>query len=127
MIMNWSDAIRHDVLQLRADRMAGGHLTFYTAPKPAIGAAITTQTALHALSIPVGLTAVDNSLTLLFSSVTLAIAGEAAWGRITGPSDEFVLDGDCGLLASTALFRLKTTAFAVGAVLTTIVASFAEA
>ncbi len=127
MIMNWSDAIRQDVLQLRADRMAGGHLTFYTEPKPSPGAAITTQTALHSLIIPIGLTAADNLLTLLFSSSTITVAGEANWGRITGPSDEFVLDGDCGLLASTALFRLKTTTFAVGSSLTTIVASFAEA
>ncbi len=125
--MNWSDTIRHDVLQLRADRMAGGTLTFYTAPKPSIGAAITTQIALHSLAIPETLTVSSNLLNILLIPFVISVEGEAVWARITGPTDEFILDGDCGLLASTALFRLKTTWFAVGANLTPIVATFAEA
>lgn len=126
-MMNWSDEIRSDVLQLRADRLSGGTLTLYTAPKPAIGASITTQEALVTATIPISLTVVDNLLTLLIPSATILRDGEAAWGRIIGPTDEFLLDGDCGLMMSTALFKLQTTAMTTGGVMTTLIATFAEA
>jgi len=125
-VINLADDLRTARLQVLADAASGGILTLYTEPKPAIGAAITTQTALVDVEIPLDLTVVDAALNLLLISTALTVNGEAAWGRITGATDSFVLDGDCGLLASSALFRLKTTYLQAGANLVPILSTFAE-
>ena len=114
-------------LQVIADACSGGTLTLYTAPQPVAGAALTTQTALVELAIPSGLTIVTHSLDLQLSTTTIATTGEATWGRITDAADAWVLDGDCGLVASDALFRLKTTTLTAGSSLNVITASLAEA
>lgn len=126
MSFNLNDDLRTARLQLLADAMSGGTLTLYNAPRPAIGAAITTQTALIEVAIPSGLTASSATLTLALSTSTVMVEGEAVWGRITSSTDEFVADGDCGLLGSSAIFWLKTTYLAVGANLIPILASFSE-
>ncbi|MCP5197644.1 MAG: hypothetical protein H6974_12810 [Gammaproteobacteria bacterium] len=126
-MLNLADDIRADRLQLLADRISAGVLTIYTVPRPAIGGAITTQTALAVVDIPGSLTVVDYLLTLSLSIETILAEGLANWGRITGASDEFVADGDCGLLASNADFRLKTLTLQAGGNLIPIIATFAEA
>lgn len=124
--MNLADTLRTARLQLLADALSGGTLTLYTAPKPAIGAAITTQTALVEVEIPLDLTAVDAMLDLLLIATAILADGETTWGRITSVTDVFVLDGDCGLLASDAFFKLKTTYLQAGANLTPIITTLAE-
>ena len=121
-----ADDLRTARLQVLADAMSGGTLTLYTEPQPAIGAAITTQTALVSVAIPAGLTAVDASVGLALIATTILADGDADWGRITSAADDFVLDGDCGLLASSAAFRLKTVGLVAGANLMPISAAFAE-
>jgi hypothetical protein len=125
-VISLNDDLRTARLQLLADAMSGGTLTLYNAPRPAIGAAITTQTALVTVEIPEGLTAVDAALSIVLPLETIAVSDEAEWGRITDVSDGFVLDGDCGLRTSEALFKLKTTYLQAGASLIPLSASFAE-
>lgn len=125
--MNWSDTIREDVLQLRADAMSGGVITFYTEPKPAIGAAITTQTALVEIEIPSGLNVESNLLTVTLPPTTIASDGVANWGRIKDSSTGFVADGTCGNKISSADFRFRDTTLVAGATLTNVLCTFAEA
>lgn len=127
MTLSLSPDLADARLQVVGDACAGGTLTLYTADQPAAGAAITTQTALVTFAIPSGLAVVAHSLDLQLSTETIATTGEAVWGRITDAADAWVLDGDCGLVASDALFRLKTTALTGGSSLNVITASFAEA
>lgn len=124
--MNLADTLRTARLQLLADALSGGTLTLYTAPKPAIGAAITTQTALVEVEIPPDLLAVDATLNLMLIATAILADGEAAWGRMTSVTDTFVADGDCGLLSSDAFFKLKTTYLQAGANLTPIITTLAE-
>ena len=72
------------------------------------------------------LLAVDATLNLMLIATAILADGEAAWGRITSVTDVFVLDGDCGLLASDAFFKLKTTYLQAGANLTPIITALAE-
>ncbi|MCP5196976.1 MAG: hypothetical protein H6974_09355 [Gammaproteobacteria bacterium] len=127
MSLNLADDIRAERLQLLADHISGGVLTLYTAPRPAIGAAITTQTALVTVDIPGGLTVVDHLLTLSLAVETILAEGLADWGRITRADTSFAVDGDCGLLASEAGFRLKTLSLVATGQLIPIIATFAEA
>jgi len=126
MSFNLNDDLRTARLQVLADAMSGGTLTLYDAPRPAIGAAITTQTALVEVAIPSGLTASAATLTLSLATSTVLVEDEAVWGRITGSTDAFVADGDCGLLGSGDIFQLKTTFLSAGANLIPILASFSE-
>ena len=125
-MINLSDTLRTARLQLLADALSGGTLTLYTAPKPAIGAAITTQTAWVEVEIPMDLTAVDATLNLMLIATAILAEGEAVWGRMSSITDAFVLDGDCGLLASDAFFKIKTTYLQAGANLTPIITTLAE-
>ena len=126
MTAELSDALRDARLQLVADAISGGALTLYTAPKPAKGAAITTQTALSVTTIPAGLTAVGAAVDLLLPSVTILADGTAAWGRITASGGGFVLDGDCGLESSPAFFKLRSLTLSAGNTLTTITTQIME-
>lgn len=125
-MINLADNLRTARLQLLADALSGGTLTLYTAPKPAIGAAITTQTALVEVEIPLDLTAVDATLDLMLVGTAILADGEAVWGRMTSITDAFVADCDCGLLASDALIKLKSTNLSAGANLLPILTTFAE-
>lgn len=125
--MNWSDDIRASVLQLRADALSGGTITFYTDPKPAIGAAITSQTALIEIDLPSGLTVASNLLTVTLPPTAIASDGVASWGRIKDSSNGFVADGTCGNKISSADFRFRDTTLVAGATLTNVLCTFAEA
>lgn len=102
-----------EVRQARAAALAtaleGGTLTFYTAPQPASGAAVTTQTALAAYPLPASITPVEAVLSLSLAPATIASNGTAVWGRMVDSGGAWVIDGDCGDLASSALFKLRTT------------------
>lgn len=121
-----SGDLRDARLQLLVDQLAGGTLTLYTAPQPTAGASITTQTILIAISLPISISIVNHTATLAISPQIITASGNAAWGRITDSDDGFVLDGDCGLVSSDALFRLKTLALESGKYLATLSASFSE-
>lgn len=126
-MISLSEELRDARLQQVLNRLESGTLILYTEPQPdPPGAAITTQTALISIPLPASLTIVDHSFSLLISPQTIAETGLAAWGRITSASDDFVLDGDCGIVSSTALFRLKTTALESGKTLAVLLARFSE-
>lgn len=125
-MMALSGDLRDARLQLVVDQLAGGTLTLYTAPQPETGAALTTQTALIALALPESLTISNHTVSIFMIPQLISVSGDAAWGRITNADDEFVLDGDCGIVSSSALFRLKTTALEAGKYLATLSSSFSE-
>lgn len=126
MMFNLDHSLRTARLQLLADAINGGSLTLYTAPKPAIGAAITTQTALVVVDVPTGLTVVDVLLSIALTAPTVLVDGEAAWGRFTSSSAAFVADGDCGLVGASVAFQLKSTFLSAGASLIPILAQLTE-
>lgn len=121
-----SSDLRESRLQLLVDQLEDGTLTLYTATQPETGAAITTQTALVAIPLPASLTISNHTVTLTLNPAAVIESGIAAWGRITSATDEFVLDGDCGIVSSDALFRLATTSLTEGDYLATLTASFSE-
>lgn len=122
-----SEELRDARLQQVLNRLEGGTLILYTEPQPdPAGAAITTQTALISIALPSSLAIDDHSVSLFISPQTITETGLAAWGRITNAEDEFVMDGDCGLVSSSALFRLKTTALESGKTLAVLLARFSE-
>lgn len=126
MSLNLEDTLRTARMQLIADALSGGTLTLYTTPKPAIGAAITTQTALVNIDLPLGLTAVDAALALSLSVSTISAEGEASWGRFSDSADDFVADGTCGLNGSDNPIQLRTTFLSAGGNLTPIIAVLSE-
>lgn len=108
-MMALSPAVQQARATALATALEGGTLTFYTAPQPASGAAVTTQTALAAHPLPATITPVDAVLSLSLAPATIASNGAAVWGRIVDSVGAWVMDGDCGGLASSALFKLRTT------------------
>ncbi|MDO8940912.1 MAG: hypothetical protein Q7U98_17290 [Methylicorpusculum sp.] len=115
-------ALRNASLQLLINAFDAhtnpAYIEFYTAPQPlAAGDAITTQTLLGTwtLSKPSG--TVANGV-MTFAIITGDAAaddtGTIAWARIYDGSGAFVMDGDCGLLASDALIRFNTLAVLAG-------------
>jgi hypothetical protein len=104
MPISFSTALRNARAQQTLDALDAannpGSIKYYTAPKPATGATITTQTLLGSteLSQPSG-TVADGKLT--FNNITDDIAadadGDIAWARGADGDGNFVLDGDCGL------------------------------
>ncbi len=113
--MRLADDLRTARNQALAEALAGGTATLYTAPMPETkGAAITTQTALVAQSLPAGLISVNGALTLNLPPPVVLAAGIAAWGRITRPNGTLVVEDVCGLPDSPALFRLKSLTIEAG-------------
>lgn len=107
-MMAFSPSVRQARSLALAQALEGGTLTFYTAPQPVWGAAITTQTALATHALPDTLTPIDGALTLPFEATTVMTDGTAVWGRITDALGNWVIDGDCGDLSSAALFQINT-------------------
>jgi hypothetical protein len=99
MGIKFSDALRSARAQKIIDAInAGdgpGSMLFYTAPQPAKGAAITTQTLLGAVTFgePAG-TVTDGELTfsLITDDSSADADGQAAWVRVLDGDDVFVMD-----------------------------------
>lgn len=125
-MINLADDLRDARLQLLADACSGGTLTLHDSPKPAIGAALTTQKTLATLALPSGLTVTNAAFSLVINEVTASDTGTCTWGRIVSSADDFVLDGDAGIPSSGALFQLKSTAIETGDPLVTVSAIFSE-
>lgn len=109
--------------------LAGGKLTIYSGTQPAVGAAITSQVALleYDLETPAG-TVVDDELTFAIPIPSAGIVtGTASWGRITDGYDVALIDGDCGVFGSGALFILDSLSIASGVVITILSIVLTEA
>jgi hypothetical protein len=79
---------------------AGGKIKFYTASRPATGAAITSQTLLGTVTCANSCMASITNGVGTFNSFTedsnAAASGDAAWARITDSNDVFVCDVSVG-------------------------------
>lgn len=101
------------------DAGAGGaRLRLYTGPRPAPGAAITTEVMLTEIDLtePCG-TVAGGVLTL-----TAALPGDvlnsgtAAWGRVVDGSGNYAIDGDASNMAGLGHFRLDNVVLTAGGV-----------
>ena len=109
--------------------LAGGNLTIYNSTQPAVGAAITDQVALleYTLATPAGVVA-DDTLTFTIPTASAGIVtGTASWGRITSSANVALIDGDCGVFGSDALFILDSLSIASGVVISVLSIVFTEA
>lgn len=105
-------ALRNAIMQKYVDFLDAntnpGKLNFYTSPKPANGAAITSQTLIGTcvLSKPSG-TVTNGILTLATVSddVNVDASGTVAWCRAVDGADNFVADLDCGTSGSDITFN----------------------
>lgn len=92
-----------------------GKLAIYTGPKPAVGAAIGSETKLAEFTLgspfAPGASAGSQSPTLPSDTTGLA-AGTAAWYRVTKSDGTFAMDGTVG--TSGAELNLNTTTVSVG-------------
>ncbi|CAG1769351.1 hypothetical protein BAC2_00256 [uncultured bacterium] len=89
---------------------AGAVMAFYTAPRPAAGAAVTTQTHLGdcALSKPCGSVA-SQALTLDTITDGAGLAtGAAVWCRISDSAGAWVIDADVSDATGTAPVKIGT-------------------
>lgn len=106
-----------------------GRLQLYTAPRPAIGEALTTQTLLVSLLLPQPCTASLANGTLTLAPIPPALcqhSGTAAWARFTDGNGNGVADVDVGLTGSGAEVELSTLLLLAGGSVSVSVASLTE-
>lgn len=108
-----------------AEALRGGNLTFYTAPQPNAGAEITTQIALAIFTLPLEVSPVESVITLSLSHADILTNGVAVWARIANSQAQWVLDGDCGAVGSTALLQMTSLALISGGRLVPLTVHFA--
>lgn len=82
---------------------SGGFIRIYTGPRPAKGAAITTETLLvqgtyDATSY--GAASAGQITANAISGANAAASGTAAWFRVVDSDGNFVFDGNCGTSAN---------------------------
>ena len=108
-MMNFNNTIRQECSLIRREALNGGSIEIYTSPKPAVGAALTTQVKLAVMHLndPSG-TCNNGSLTLslLSTSIQAVENGTAVWSRWLSSTSDFVADSDVGGQASTAAIRI---------------------
>lgn len=121
MAVGVSDDVKLSVLlSIRALIDGGvsfGRIKIYNAPRPATGAAITSQTLLANIALldPSFQDPIANSMTMNIPISTTGLAnGTAAWARITDSAGNFILDIDVGNLASSAELKISSTSITVG-------------
>lgn len=93
---------RADNLRDRIDANPGaGTISFYTAPRPAKGGAVTTLLVALPLADPVAPNAVNGVSTWnVIADVAGVANGDAAWYRTVDGSGNFVQDGSIGVTGS---------------------------
>ena len=119
MILNSNDNIRDArlvLLQSLLEASGNGYLRIMDGTMPADTSGAATTTLLEfTLSNPVGTLA---SHTLTFNLPDVAVvsnAGTATWCRLYSASGVALLDGDCGLTASSAFCKMSATTLGEGA------------
>jgi len=137
MTIALSTTARDNRLQQIIDEMDGGAdgvtatamMHFYDNPRPASGAAITTETliASNALSEP---SATISAGVLTFDTITDDVSADAdadiGWCRIVDSDGAFVIDMDCGIAASGAEIIFNTVTARIGGVVQILSGSFTE-
>ncbi len=125
-------AVRNARAQVIADAIDGGsgpgEWRFYTAPQPAAGGALTTQTLLATvlLTDPCG-TVSDGVLTLSSAGDVLAVAkGIIAWARLTDSAGTFVVDADVSALGGGGAITIDNTQVYTGGTVRILSAALTE-
>lgn len=133
MQYDFSLAVRTARAQVIANALDGGtgkaKWLFYTGPKPAAGATITSETLLATVRLtdPCG-TAADGALTLTSDGDVLAVAdGIIAWARFTDSADTYVMDADVTNTAGTGAIKIDNTQVYTGGTVRIVSATFTEA
>lgn len=96
---------------------AAGMIRIYNNPRPATGAAITSQTLLAEIDFndPSFQDPVSGSMAMNLPISTTGLAvGTATWGRIVDSDSNFIIDIDVGDLLSSAELKLSTVAITIG-------------
>lgn len=100
-----------------------GLIKVYDSPRPATGAAITTQILLAEIEFndPSFADPVSATMTMNVPLTTNGLAnGTALWARITDSDDNFVMDIDVGDLASSAELKLSDEAITLGGLINVV-------
>jgi hypothetical protein len=112
-----STAVRNAMLNAITTAAGGSAtITLYTGPRPATGAAITTQTALAVLTCNATFAAAAAGGVLTLNSITSGIAsatGTAVWARLNTSGGTFIMDLDVATSGSDV--NIATTAIVSGA------------
>lgn len=125
MTISWAASVLAARLQALTTAIdaggAAGKVRFYNGVRPANGAAITTEILLLEELFPYpSYDSITGTVLALFNPVTAMVIadGTPTWGRIVTSANAHVLDGDVGLLASSAEFRFgNLTWYAGGSVI----------
>jgi hypothetical protein len=107
-----------------------GYIEFYTATQPATGgAAITDQTLLGTCTLSKPSGSVSGGV-LTFDVVADDISadadGDIAWARFYDGAGTFVMDGDCGNEASSALIKFNTVVAKAGGIIQVVSGTLTE-
>lgn len=104
MTIGYADDVREDRLKALCRKIDSGSgpgvLRLYTGPKPALGAAITTETLV--VSIPLNkpsagaYSAGELALSIPSAGVMIAASGAPAWARFVNSDGVFCADLSCG-------------------------------
>ena len=133
MPIGLSQTIRNARLQAIVDGLNGaataGKFQLYTAPRPATGAAVTTQTLLGtcALSDPCGTVSAG---VLTFAAISDDISadadGDIAWARGLDGDNNFVLDMGAGLSGSGETLIFNTVTARTGGIIQVLSGSIVD-
>jgi hypothetical protein len=104
-------------------------MNFYTGPRPASGAAITTEVLIGTVTFsdPCG-TITNNVLTFstISDDVSADANGDIVWARINDGDGTWVMDLDCGETGSGAEIIFNTVTARVGGVIQVLSGSLTE-
>lgn len=120
---------RSQVIATKIDSGSGkGKMKFYTEPKPAAGAVVTTQTLLATVLFkdPCG-TVANGALPLeIDGDVLVSVEGIIAWVRITNSDDVFAIDADVSNNAGTGAIKIDNTHVYVGGTIKVLSSTLTE-
>lgn len=124
MILNLSTDVRNDQLQAIVNRLDAGagpaKFLLYTGPKPAAGAAITTEILLGTcvLSDPSGtVSAGELTFSAISDDVSADDSGDIAWVRGVDSNDVWVLDMDASDEAGNGVAKFNTVTAQTGGII----------
>ena len=133
MAISMTSAMRTSRLQVVLNAIDAGvtaaTMNFYTGPRPASGAAITTEVLIGTVTFsdPCG-TIANNVLTFstISDDVSADANGDIVWARINDGDGTWVMDLDCGETGSGAEIIFNTVTARVGGVIQVLSGSLTE-
>lgn len=133
MTVGFATALRNARAQAIIDAIdAGaqnGAIVLFTGPRPATGAAITTETQVAFCELSSPPATVSNgviSMNPISDDVSADADADIAWARIIDGDDNFVMDLSCGESGSGAEIIFNTVTARVGGVVQILSGAFTE-